>query len=95
MRNSWLGVGTKYGRGDVMRDLHRMYPSMRSPIHCENGCGAVIECLEAFRSYEKDEQGDPKLICQCCAAEIGHLDEDDESPDESPVCHRPEKRQAK
>ena len=76
-----------------MNELLRLYPTMSQPIRCENGCGAVIELLQAFRSYEKDDKGDPKLICECCAAEIGHADEE-EAPDESPVCHRQPKQGA-
>jgi rubrerythrin len=70
------------------KNLQQLYPSMRSPIRCENGCGAVIEMFESFRSYQRDQRGDYQLICECCASEIGHVDESDEAPDESPVCHR-------
>jgi hypothetical protein len=73
-------------------ELLKIYPSMRHPMYCENGCGAVIELAEALRSYKRDDQGNPMLICQCCAAEEGHLDEDIEEPEETPVCNRPEKK---
>jgi DNA-directed RNA polymerase subunit N (RpoN/RPB10) len=69
---------------------------MRHPIRCENGCGAVIELSDAFRSYKKKiEDGEelPLLVCECCAAEEGHLDEDLEEPEESPVCRRKPKKQ--
>ena len=73
-------------------NLERMYPDVPFPIRCENGCGTVIAMRDGFRSYYRDDDGSPKLICQCCAAEVGHLDEDDEAPDEAPVCKRPVKR---
>lgn len=74
-------------------DLLKKYPAMRTPIRCDNGCGAVIELLDAFMSYDRDEHGERKLICECCAAEKGHVHEDLEEPEETPVCHRkPKKR---
>ena len=62
------------------------------PIRCDNGCGAIIELADAFLSYERDERGDRKLICECCAAESGHAYEDLEEPEDSPVCHRKTKK---
>lgn len=73
-------------------DLGRMYPELNHPIRCENGCGTVISIIGAYRSYQRREDGSVKLICQCCASEIGHLDEEGEGHDESPVCKRPIKR---
>lgn len=73
---------------ESMYDLLRKYPTMKNPIRCENGCGVVIEMGDARRSYIRDERGDPKLICECCASEIGHLDEDIEEHEDAPVCHR-------
>ena len=74
-----------------MWELLKIYPTMRQPVDCENGCGAVIELMESFRSYRKDSNGEPLLICSCCAAEEGHREEDDEEPEESPRCERPRK----
>lgn len=74
-------------------DLLKMYPTMSTPIRCENGCGAVIEMGDSLRSYLRDARGDPKLICECCASEIGHMDEDVEEHEAAPVCRRPAKRQ--
>ena len=61
-----------------MTDLIRLYPTMASPTRCENGCGAVVELIDMFVAYEKDKNGDGKLICECCAAEIVHRDEANE-----------------
>lgn len=72
----------------MKEDLHYLHPEMMCPIRCENGCGTVIDVLDAFRSYERKEDGDRKLICQCCASEIGHVDEDLEEPEDAPVCKR-------
>lgn len=72
----------------MSRELKRLYPEMPHPTRCENGCGSVVELADMFRSYMRDSNGSPKLICKCCAAEIGHLDEDDEEPEESPTCER-------
>jgi rubrerythrin len=73
-------------------NLSRLYPGLANPIYCENGCGAVIELMQAFQSYKRtsDEYGDnrPLLICECCASEEGYLYEDEDAPDETPVCHR-------
>jgi hypothetical protein len=74
-------------------NLSKLYPELPVPTRCENGCGAVCAVGEMFRSYQKDSNGDPKLICQCCASEIGHLDEDDEEHEDAPICKRPSKRQ--
>lgn len=73
-------------------ELLKIHPSMRHPMYCENGCGAVIELAEALRSYKRDDRGEHVLICQCCASEEGHVDEDDEQPEGSPVCNRPMKK---
>lgn len=75
-----------------MSDLLKLYPSMIHPIRCENGCGAVVELGDAFISYKRGTDGERLLMCQCCAAEEGHVDEADEEPEEAPVCHRPAKR---
>jgi len=78
------------------RDLLKLYPTMILPIECENGCGAVIELTDAYASYKRtsDEYGEkrPLQICECCAAEEGHLNEDDEEPEETPVCRRKPKK---
>lgn len=74
-----------------MNDLRKLHPGMACPISCENGCGAVIEVGDALRSYLRDEHGKYKLICQCCAAEIGHVDEALDEPEEAPVCKRKSK----
>lgn len=73
-------------------ELLKTYPTMRYPMYCENGCGAVIELSDALRSHKRGANGQPLLICQCCAAEEGHIDEDDELPEEAPVCNRPAKK---
>ncbi len=72
----------------MQHDLQRLYPHMANPMRCENGCGAVIEIAEAFRSYKKDARGERMLICECCASEDGHADEDLEEPEQTPVCRR-------
>ena len=81
-----------------IEDLQKTWPlaclGMSFPMHCENGCGAIVEAIDCFRSYKRNENGDPLLICQCCAAEEGHKDEYDEAPDESPVCKRKPKKAA-
>ncbi len=73
-------------------DLSYTYPHYRHPIRCENGCGAVVELIEAFSSYKRTSdvygKNRPLLICECCAAEEGHMEEDREEPEESPVCRR-------
>jgi hypothetical protein len=68
--------------------LYRAHPEMRHPMYCENGCGAVIELTQGYRSYKRGPNGESLLICECCAAEIGHRDEDLEDHDEGPVCQR-------
>lgn len=73
---------------ETLADLLQIEPSMAHPIRCENGCGTIIELTQSFRSYKRDEKGEPLLICECCAADEGHVDEDLEEPDESPVCTR-------
>lgn len=78
---------------ECTRDLLKLYPSMVHPIRCENGCGSVIELGQALRSYERDLNGDHKLICECCASEIGHVDEDIEEPEETPVCRKKPKKE--
>lgn len=35
------------------QDLRRNHPEMRFPMFCENGCGAIIEMIDGFISYEK------------------------------------------
>lgn len=77
----------------LREDLGRMYPEINYPMRCENGCGTVISVIEAYRGYQKDREGKHKLICQCCASEIGHLDEEDEDHDEGPVCKRKPKKE--
>lgn len=74
------------------RDLLKLYPTIPHPIRCENGCGAVIDLMDALHSYDKDKNGDPKLICRCCASEKGHLFEDEEEPEDSPTCKRRHKK---
>lgn len=69
-------------------DLLKNYPSMVHPIRCENGCGAVIELTDTYESYERGEDGETKAICECCAAESGHIYEEHEEPEDSPVCRR-------
>jgi hypothetical protein len=75
-----------------MHELMYAHPEFFAPIYCENGCGAVIELMEGLNSYKRtsDEYGDnrPLIICECCAAEEGHLDEAEEEPETAPVCHR-------
>ena len=78
---------------ESMFDLLKKYPTMIAPIRCENGCGVVIELGDALMSYERNEDGSPKAICECCAAEIGHLNEDEEEPEDTPVCRRKPKEQ--
>lgn len=74
-------------------DLHHKYPHLNFPMRCEKGCGTVLEIVDAFRSYERDHNGKPMLICQCCAAEYGHIDEDlEEGPEDAPVCKRQPKK---
>ena len=80
-------------REETTSELLHKYPTMRQPIRCENGCGSVIELLESFRSYKRDGDGVNLLVCECCASEEGHIDEDIEEPEESPVCRRKPKRQ--
>lgn len=83
--------------GNVITDtneLLRLYPTMYHPIRCENGCGAVIDLAEAFDSYKRHVKYNevmPLQICECCAAEEGHLNEDIEEPDTAPVCRRKSK----
>jgi len=77
---------------ETMWDLLKKYPTMQHPIRCENGCGAVLEIADAFESYKRNEHGVRLLICECCAAEDGHLYEHRERPEEAPVCKRPAKR---
>lgn len=76
-------------------DLREKYPQMNFPMRCQNGCGAVIEIVDGYRSYKRDREGKHLLFCQCCAAEEGHIDEDDESHDDGPVCHRKPKTELK
>ena len=73
---------------ETMFDLLKKYPTMSHPIRCENGCGAVVELVDAFESYKRDEDGNTLLICECCAAEEGHRNEDIEDPEDAPVCKR-------
>lgn len=68
--------------------LEQAYPEIPFPMRCENGCGTVIAVIDAFRSYERNADGEPKLICECCASEIGHMDEANEEHDEAPKCKR-------
>jgi len=78
---------------ESMFDLLKIYPTMSWPIRCENGCGAVIDLGDAYRSYKRSKSQERKLICACCASEEGHADEIYERPNRSPVCHRkPKKR---
>jgi rubrerythrin len=70
------------------KELRALYPHMSDPMCCENGCGAVMEIADAYLSYKKDERGERLFICECCAAEEGHLWEDDETPETAPVCRR-------
>ena len=75
-------------------NLQRMYPMMFCPIRCENGCGAVIELASAYSSYKRnDHDGKHLFVCECCAAEEGHMDECEEKPEEAPVCRRKSKKQ--
>ena len=76
----------------LSENLKRLYPHMFCPMRCDNGCGAVIEIADAFRSYKKNERGECLLICECCASEEGHRDEDIEEPESSPVCRRKPKK---
>ncbi len=71
-----------------MNRLRRLYPGMTAPVRCENGCGAVFEMIDGYFSYKKNERGESLLICPCRAAEEGHIWEDEETPETSPVCHR-------
>lgn len=75
-----------------MFELLKTHPTMAMPIECENGCGAIIELNDAFFSYKRSAHGGHLMICQCCAAEEGHLHEEDEEPEAAPVCHRPAKK---
>jgi len=43
---------------------------------------------KGFFAYKRDVLGGNLLICECCAAEEGHIWEADETPETSPVCHR-------
>lgn len=69
-------------------ELLKIYPTMMHPIDCENGCGAVIELSDAYESYAKRSDGLRMLICECCAEELGHLNEEYEEPENAPVCKR-------
>ena len=74
------------------RKLLHMYPTMVMPIRCENGCGVIIELMDSFESYKHSDDGQRLLICECCAAEEGHANEDLEDDHVGPVCRRKEKR---
>ena len=69
-------------------DLLKIYPTMSHPIRCENGCGAVVDLGDAYRSYKRAKGEKRKIICACCASEMGHADECREKPDRPPICHR-------
>ncbi len=73
--------------------LREMYPELGTPIRCENGCGFVIDVIDAFFSYKKNDKGDSLLICECCASEEGHIFEENEGHDEGPVCKRKPKKE--
>ncbi len=73
-------------------DLLKKFPTMHMPMRCENGCGAVIELGDTYRSYKRDKNDERKLICACCASEEGHADECRERPNHAPVCRRKPKR---
>lgn len=76
-------------------DLRRMYPHLYLPVRCENGCGAVFSLLDGYNSYRRGADGKYLVICECCAAEEGHVDEEHETPDTAPACRRPPKRRIK
>ncbi len=73
-------------------DLRKLYPEFNLPIRCENGCGVVIELIAGFRSYRRGDNGEHLIICECCASEDGHADEDYEDHDMGPTCKRPTKK---
>ncbi len=74
-------------------NLERLYPEFMFPMRCENGCGTVFPTAAGLRSYHRTQDGTPKLICECCAAEIGHIDEvHEEKPEDAPVCKRKPKK---
>jgi rubrerythrin len=81
--------------GRELAALQRLYPEMMMPYRCDNGTTAVVELGDAYTSYKRktNARGEVEnlFICECCAAEEGHLWEDDEPPDLSPVCRRKQK----
>ena len=80
-------------------ELQRAYPHFDFAMYCENGCGAVIDLLYGYESYKRtsDHIGENRTltICECCAAEEGHRNEGNETPDTTPVCHKKPKKSIK